>query len=152
MALRKSIAGLALIAIAVMSVPAAPVRADGAASTRNILLLGAAAATYLVIQHNRVVHAREAAAAQQQASTQAQAQDAWAALSAEKRAYSAQVAENQDLQREVAYQHSIVVQQQRQLAAVGGTNFVQRIAPQRSVAQTASTRQVAMVSYGWGTL
>ncbi|HVS45159.1 MAG TPA: hypothetical protein VMS32_00650 [Verrucomicrobiae bacterium] len=155
MIIRKLIAGITLAAVAVMIVPAAPVRANGAASTRNILLLGAAAATYLIIQHNRQVHAREAAASQQQAATAAQAQDAWAALAAEKRAYNAQVAENQDLQREVAYQHSVVLQQQRQLASTGGgSNFVQSAAPQpqRVVARTAPKQQLAMVSYGWGTL
>lgn len=152
MSIRTLIAGVTLAAVATLSMPAAPVSANGAASTRNILLLGAAA-TYLVIQHNRQVHAKEAAAAQQQAATQAQSQDAWAALSAEKRAYQAQVAENQDLQREVAYQHSVVVQQQRQLASVGGSkNFVQSTAPTRTVANTPATQQVAMTSYGWGTL
>ena len=155
MIIRKLIAGLALVALTVMTVPASPAKADGAASTRNILLVGAAAATYLIIQHNRQVHAREASASQQQAATSAQAQDAWAALAAEKRAYSAQVAENQDLQREVAYQHSVVLQQQRQLASTGGgSNFVQAAAPQpqRVVARTAPQQQLAMVSYGWGTL
>ncbi len=63
MMLKRSLASLALAAtMAVTIVPAAPALADGAASTRNII--GGAAVvggTLLIINHNKQVHAREAA-------------------------------------------------------------------------------------------
>ena len=47
-------------ALAATALPSAPALADGAASTRNILL-GGAAATLLIINHNRKVHQKYAA-------------------------------------------------------------------------------------------
>lgn len=165
MSIQKFVAGAALFALAIGAIPAAttltpaPALADGAASTRNILLLGGAAATYLIIQHNKQVHAREAAAAQQQAATQESANNAAAAYSAEKHAYDRQAALNADLNREVAYQHSIIVQQQQLLASAG-------LHPVYAVQKPAQTTRVAVVSkkpassqvavttqgWGWGTI
>lgn len=144
-------------------VPAAPALADGAASTRNILL-GIGAATYLIIQHNRKVHEKYAEDARRQAELQSENSDAWAAYSSEKRAYENSVAEVGDLKREVAYQHNVIVQQRRQLATTGQRNrsgFATQTAyaPQprarsnnRVASRAASQNQVAMVSYGWGQL
>lgn len=146
-------------------VPAAPALADGAASTRNILL-GIGAATYLIIQHNRKVHEKYAEDARRQAELQSENNDAWAAYSSEKRAYNNAIAEVSDLKREVAYQHNIIVQQRHQLAmtqrsgsnAAQQTAFVQQPQPRHNTTRVAVSRhannrnQVAMVSYGWGDL
>ena len=119
--------------------PAAPSYADGAASTRNLILLGGAAATYLIIQHNRKVHQKYAEDAQRQAYLEQQNNDTYAAYQQEQRAYNEQVAVNRSLEKEIAYQHNVVEQQQRQLALL-------------NVHPGFTTQQVAMVSYGWGAL
>jgi hypothetical protein len=166
MKLKRAIAGTTLAATLAMLVPAAPALADGAASTRNILL-GAGAATYLIIQHNRKVHEKYAEDARRQAELQSENKDAWAAYSSQKRAYDNAIAEVVDLKREVAYQHNIIVQQRHQLAMAQqrshSNGFAQQAAyppqpksnaPARHVASRpgASQNQVAMVSYGWGEL
>ena len=149
MNIKQAIAATALTATLGMAIPAAPALADGAASTRNIILFGAAA-TYMVIQHNRKVHERYAEDARKQAYLQQQNNDAWAAYHEEQRAYQQQVAVNSDLKREIAYQHNVVEQQRKQLAAVGvSSGFVAQHAAQRT-AQTNANTKVAMVSYGWG--
>lgn len=79
-----------------------PVIADGAASTRNLLLLGGAAATYLVIEHNRKVHEREAQAAAREAAAAEQRNDAWAAYHQAERAYQAEAQEVIALKKELA--------------------------------------------------
>jgi len=139
MKIRQALASLALTGTIALAMPAAPTYADGAASTRNLILLGGAAATYLIIQHNRKVHQKYAEDAQRQAYLEQQNNDAWAAYQQEQRAYNEQVAVNRSLEKEVAYQHNIVEQQQRQLASL-------------NVRPDFSTQQVAMVSYGWGSL
>jgi hypothetical protein len=159
MSIQKFVAGAALIALAAGSIPAAttlapaPALADGAASTRNILLLGGAAAAYLIIQHNKKVHAQQAAEAQQQAETQASANNASAAYGSEKNAYDREAALNADLNREVAYQHSIIVQQQNLLASAGlhPVYIAQKPNSTHTVshAKTAS-QQVAVTTQGWG--
>lgn len=136
-------------------VPAAPALADGAASTRNILL-GIGAATYLIIQHNRKVHEKYAEDARRQAELQSENSDAWAAYSSEKRAYTNAIAEVGDLKREVAYQHNIIVQQRHQLAMTqprSRNSFATQTAyaPQPHH-RPAAPNQVAMISYGWGQL
>ncbi len=176
MTITRAIAGTTLAAMLAVAVPAAPALANGAASTRNILL-GVGAATYLVIQHNRKVHERYAEDARRQAELQSESNDAWAAYSSEKRAYDNSIAEIVDLKREVAYQHNVIEQQRHQLAMASGAGFAvhqvayaapahhARSAPRRNVVSTrrvsstrhvASTRarsnDVAMISYGWGNL
>ena len=165
MNLKRAIAGTTLAATLAMLVPAAPALADGAASTRNILL-GIGAATYLVIQHNRKVHEKYAEDARRQAELQSENRDAWAAYSSEKRAYDNAIAEVSDLKREVAYQHNVIVQQRHQIAMAqqrSHNGFAQQAAytPQRRQTAPAhqvasrpapSQNQVAMVSYGWGQL
>ena len=137
--------------------PQAPVSADGAASTRNIILGGAAAAL-IIINHNKKVHQRYAEDAANEASLAAQRDNAQVAYASEKKAYDNEVALVNDLQREVAYQHKMVDQLRQQVAA---------LQPQRShgqpsnfVAQTTLVKptpvggeqQVAVTSYGWGTI
>ena len=149
MNIKQAIAATALTATLGMAIPAAPALADGAASTRNILL-GIGAATYLVIQHNRKVHEKYAEDARKQAYLQQENNDAWAAYHQEQRAYQQQVAVTEDLKREVAYQHKVVEDQRRQLSTLTGrrTYVAQDPAPRRA----PSGKQVAMVSYGWGDL
>lgn len=151
---KQAIAATALTATLGMAIPAAPALADGAASTRNILL-GVGAATYLIIQHNRKVHERYAEDARKQAYLQQENNDAWAAYHQEQRAYDQQVAVNADLKREIAYQHKVVEQQRQQLAANGSRgSFAQRQNVQHTVARSnaRNDKQVALVSYGWGDL
>ena len=138
MKLQQALASLALAGTIAIAMPAAPTYADGAASTRNIFLLGGAA-TYLIIQHNRKVHQKYAEDAQRQAALEQQNSDTMAAYQQEQRAYNEEVAVNQSLQKEVAYQHSVVEQQRRQLASL-------------NVRPDFATQNVAMVSYGWGQL
>lgn len=137
--------------------PQAPVSADGGASTRNILLVGAAA-TLLIINHNKQVHARYAQDAATQASLAAQRDDATSAYNSEKKAYDSEAALVGDLKREVAYQHDMVTQLQRQVAALTPKGVPGK--PSNFVAQTSlvkptsvgGEKQVAVTSYGWGTI
>lgn len=119
--------------------PPHPAWADGGASTRNIIIGGAAAAagTMILINHNKQVHARYAADAQRQAALQAQGNDAQAAYASERSAYDHQVAINQELEKEVALQHQVVVRLQRDL-----TESKKR----------AASLKAGTVSYGWGQL
>lgn len=162
MRIRQAIAGTVLAAMVAAMLPSAPALADGRASTRNIILgIGAAAAaTYLIIQHNKKVHAKYAADARRQAELQSENQDAWAAYRSEKIAFSNEAAEVADLEREVAYQHRVVVQQQHELALADRNGFIApqvAVAPQGRSRRTVASRSprsnaqsVAMVSYGWG--
>lgn len=136
-----------ILAVATSAVLLGPVPtlADGAASTRNIIL-GGAAATLLILNHNKKVHQRYAEDEQRQAALQSQRNDAEAAYASERSAYEHQVAVNQTLEKEVAYQHQVVVKLQRELAA-----------RKRTTAQSNGTNQsnhgsAPVVSYGWGRL
>ena len=154
--IKRALAGLAFTATIALAVPSAPALANGAASTRNIFF-GAAAATYLVIQHNRKVHEKYAEDARRQAALQSENSDAWAAYHQEQRAYAEELAVNTQLKREIAYQHSVVEQQRHMLAARGRSVSLNgprgRVAKStRRVAQHAANSQVAVVSYGWGQL
>lgn len=130
--------------------------ADGAASTRNIIL-GGALATYLIIQHNRKVHEKYAEDSSRIAASQQQANNAEAAYSSEHQAYMAQVAANADLKKEVAYQHRIVMQQQQELASAGiHTSYASphqaALAAKAAKATGSKAPQVATVAYGWGNI
>lgn len=120
--------------------------ADGAASTRNILL-GAGLATYLIIQHNRKVHEKYAEDARQQAALESQNSNMQAAYNSERTAYTNARAEIVDLKREVAYQHSLIVRQRGQVAMQTGFGSQ----PTRvAAASYGPGKQASMVSYGWG--
>ncbi len=134
--------------MAAMLAAAAPsaALADGAASTRNIIL-GAGLATYLIIQHNRKVHERYAEDARRQAALESENSNMQAAYSNERSAYNNALAEIVDLKREVAYQHSVIVQQRRQTAMQSGFGTQRtRVA----AATYGPGKQVSMVNYGWG--
>ncbi len=156
---KRALAGTTLAAMLALLVPAAPALADGAASTRNILL-GIGAATYLIIQHNRKVHEKYAEYDRRQAELQSENNDAWAAYRSEKNAYSNSVAEVSDLKREVAYQHNVVDQLRHQLSMSQRGGFTQQAAyvpprpapAHRAARRVANANDVAMVSYGWGSI
>ena len=155
--MKKTVAAVLAASLLVGFTPSGAVKADGAASTRNILI-GAAAATLIIVNHNRKVHEKYAEDAQAQASLAAQRNDAQAAYAAEKKANQNLQAANSELKREVAYQHDIVTQQNHQIAmmkssSVGSPNY----ATTAKVASTKSSsgshpQTVAFVSYGWGTI
>lgn len=150
--------GVSLIAAMLVSLaPQAPASADGAASTRNIILGGAAAAL-IIINHNKQVHAKYAQDAANEASLAAQRDDAQSAYKSEQKAYSNEAALVSDLKREVSYQHDQIDQLRRQVAVLqphGSTGQ-----PTNFVAQTTlvhptpvgGEQQVAVTSYGWGSI
>ncbi|TAM59967.1 hypothetical protein EPN52_06080 [bacterium] len=145
-------AAATLAALLTTLAPQAPALADGAASTRNIIL-GGAAATLLIINHNRKVHERYAEDARRQAATAQQRDDAWAAYRSEKVAYDHEATVASELKREVAYQHRVIQDQRHQLsmAKTGQSADFAR----QSVAHVnagGKSQQVAVVSYGWGSL
>lgn len=158
---KRAIAAATLAAMTATLLPAAPALADGPASTRNILL-GIGAATYLIIQHNRKVHEKYAEDARRQAELQSENNDAWAAYNSEKNAYSNSMAEVSDLKREVGYQHEVIVQQRQELASAGRSDRTVAYEPPvrhpshssapRRTASRPSSSDVAMVSYGWGSI
>jgi hypothetical protein len=148
--MKRAIAAVTLAAMAALAVPAAPALANGAASTRNILL-GIGAAAYLVIQHNRKVHEKYAEDARRQAELQSENNDAWAAYSSEKRANDQLIAEISDLKREVGYQHDVILAQRHRVATT--VSHPRPVAKRRrQVSFRAQKHSVAMVSYGWGQL
>ena len=148
------------------AMPAAPALADGAASTRNILI-GGAAATLLIINHNKKVHQKEDEMARRQASAEANANDAWAAYSSEKRAYENQSAIVSEYKHEVAVQHGEIAKLRSQVAAANqrGDRFKSQLVHQQALARPAAAApvaaaaapapqpvRVATVTYGWGNL
>ncbi len=149
---RRSVAGALLFAVLAIAAPIAPARANGAASTRNILLLGGAA-TYLIIQHNRKVHEKYAQYDRQQAALSQERNNAYAAYSQEQHAYDQEVAVNSELKKEIAYQHEVIGQQRHQLAALNvHRSFADTRVSQVRNPKGRGVRQVAMTSYGWGTI
>lgn len=153
---KRALAGTTLAAMLALLVPSASALADGAASTRNILI-GIGAATYMIIQHNRKVHEKYAQYDRRQAELQSENNDAWAAYSSEKNAYQNSLAEIVDLKREVAYQHNVVLQLRHQLSMSGHSRSFSQTAyaaPARgnraSHHVNPNANDVAMVSYGWG--
>ncbi len=152
-----------------------PAAADGAASTRNIIF-GAAAigGTLLILNHNKKVHQKYAEYDRRQAETQSQANQAEAAYESERSAYGHEAALVGEYQKEVAYQHAIVHEKDKQIGALEhslqlakATSGRERVAafaqpariraaapqhnaaPHLTVAREAVPAQV--VSYGWGT-
>ncbi len=166
---KRILAASILFAILTALIPAAPVRADGAARTRN-LLLGGAAAALLIVNHNRKVHERYAEYDRRNAALAQQRNDAWAAYRSSQAAYEHEATVAAQLEREVTYQHQIIQLQRRQLAQreYRRSSSVRRVAKTpapilatvrvhrnalraRQGAAIAPTR-LALVSYGWGTI
>jgi hypothetical protein len=160
----KALLAISLIAAILVSLAPAPrALADGAASTRNILLgVGAAAGTLLIINHNKKVHQKYAEDAQKEATLANQRDDAQAAYKAEQRAYDNQLAVSQNLKKEVAVKDNVIsaqkqaiAQQQQQLAQLGIQSQVVAAAPAVTHAVKPAPMQghsAQMLSYGWGTL
>ena len=157
---KRRLACLSLCAVlAATAAPAAPALADGAASTRNIILGGAAiAGTLLIINHNKKVHEKYAAYDRRQAQTQAAANNAEAAYESERSAYQHEAALVSSYKHEVAIQHQEVLRLRHQLAMAQSparTNVAQQAAFHPLVAGARvnePTMRLANVSYGWGTL
>jgi hypothetical protein len=140
MNMKRTLASIALAGM--VGFTAAPVLADGAASTRNII--GGAAlvgGTLLIINHNKKVHQKEDEMASAQAQAEENANNAQAAYQSERKAYLAQVALNGEYQHEVAVQHQMIVQMRTQLASA-----------QKAGGAPAQPVRVATTSYGWGQL
>jgi hypothetical protein len=165
MKIKSFIAMSVIAAILVSLTPAPRALADGAASTRNILLgVGAAAATLIIINHNKKVHQKYAEDAQAQAATAAQRDDARAAYTAEVRAYNNQVAVSSELKREVAVKDQMINQQKvaldqmrTQLAQMGVQTQTVAAAPApapapKKAAPAVSAHSPQIISYGWGLL
>jgi hypothetical protein len=138
MNVRSSIAAIVAATVLALGTPTKPAVADGAASTRNLILLGGAAAAYLIVRHNRAVHEREAANAVRQAAQEERSNDAWAAYRQAERAYRQEAAANAELQKELSYQRRDEEAQRKELTALG--------------LQSGSDGGPAMVSYGWGAI
>ncbi|MBV8172832.1 MAG: hypothetical protein JO219_12975 [Candidatus Eremiobacteraeota bacterium] len=133
--------------------------ADGAASTRNILLgAGAAAATLIIINHNKKVHEKYAEDAQRQAALAEQRDDAQAAANQYKTAYNHELAVANEQKREIAIQQQQIDRLNKQVAALNppGSNFVSTKPAVAVTTQSTSPNRVAtisptqVVSYGWG--
>jgi hypothetical protein len=155
---KRNLACLTLAAVlGATTIPAAPALADGAASTRNIILGGAAVAgTLLIINHNKKVHQKYAEYDRRQAETQAAANNAQAAYQSERQAYSHEAALVSAYKHEVAIQHDEVTRLRQQLA-MRNTSSAQRVASAPVNAPVVARgngapRQLANVSYGWGAL
>jgi hypothetical protein len=164
---KRRLACLSLAAaLAATVAPASPALADGAASTRNIIL-GGAAATLLIINHNKKVHEKYAEYDRRQAQTQAEASNAEAAYESERQAYAHEAALVSSYRHEVAVQHQEVLRLRHELAMSQRRAPVQHVAAQPAAAQPAFHPLVAgarvseraptriastATTYGWGTL
>src|SRR3981081_3600558 len=148
-------------ALATTALPAAPALADGAASTRNIII-GGAAATLLILNHNREVRENDAEKDRASPRQQARASDAEAAYYSERQAYAHEAALVASYRHEVAVQHQEVLRLRHQIAmSKRTTQHVAAAQPRPAfhplVAAAASPpaggpTRVANASYGWGTL
>ena len=168
---RLVIAALAAV-MSLSFVSPTPARADGAASTRNIIF-GAAAigGTLLIINHNKKVHQKYAEYDRRQAETAMERNQAQAAYSSQRQAYLNEAALVSDLKHEVAYQHGAVRERDKQIVSLkhslivakygrdNRTAFVQHVAgPRPAVVRNAPPRRADVangvmpqaVSYGWG--
>lgn len=170
----NSLVAAALAAVMSISLAApSPARADGAASTRNIIF-GAAAigGTLLIINHNKKVHQKYAEYDQRQARTESERNQAQAAYAHESQAYANESALVHDLQREVAYQHNAVRQRDKEIASLKHSLTVAKYGrgkntaydgpsssryrgvapsgPPRKADVAQDPRAARAISYGWG--
>jgi hypothetical protein len=128
-----------------------------------LLGVGAAAATLIIINHNKKVHQKYAEDAQAQAALASQRDDARAAYRAEVRAYDNQVAVTSELKKEVVVKDRMIDQQkvaigqlQTQLAQMGVQTQTVAAAPAapapKKPAPVVAAHSAQIVSYGWGLL
>jgi hypothetical protein len=158
---KRTLTALAL-AIGLTGSAVAPAFADGAASTRNILI-GGAAATLLIINHNKKVHEKYAEDARAQAAAENNAANAQAAYASERTAYEHEAALVGQYKREVAVQHNEITSLRKQVAmtqtghpthaAFASTVKAGQVFASHTTAPAANNGQVlriASTSYGWG--
>jgi len=127
--------------------------ADGAASTRNIILTGAAAAgTLVIINHNKKVHEKYAEDAQKQAALAAQRNDAQAAAHQYKRAYENEAAVVANQKREIAIQQDEISRLKAQVASLNppGSNFVATKPVAQKPGHGVNPIPAQVIAYGWG--
>jgi hypothetical protein len=124
--------------------------ADGAASTRNILIgVGAAAATLIIINHNKKVHEKYAQDAQQQAALAQQRNDAQTAAHQYKLAYDNETKVAEALKKQVAIQQDQIARLQA-VVNPPGSNFVAVKPVSATATHTIGAASEQVVSYGWG--
>jgi hypothetical protein len=143
-----------LMGAMLLSTAPATTLADGAASTRNILIgVGAAAGTLLIINHNKKVHQKYAEDAQKQAALAQQRDDAQTAAHQYKVAYENETQVAQALKKEVSIQQDQISKLQTQIAALNpGSSFVAAKPVAATATHTiAASQNQQVVSYGWGT-
>jgi hypothetical protein len=143
-------AALAALVGMLSSLAPAPVAADGAASTRNILI-GTAAATLIILNHNAKVHEKYAEKDRQIAAEAQARNDAIAAYNAEKSAYEHEAAVAGSLKRQLAYKDSQIAHLKHELATNGiqGKNYVASTVT-KVPTPNGEPQKVAVVSFGWG--
>ena len=143
-------AALAALVGLLSSMAPAPVSADGAASTRNILI-GGAAATLIILNHNAKVHEKYAEKDRQIAAEAQARNDAIAAYNAEKSAYEHELVVATSLKHQIAYKDSEIAHLKHQLAMSGiqGKSYVASTVTKVPTPDGA-TQKVAVVSFGWG--
>lgn len=158
----KAISAFITTALLALTLPALPARADGAASTRNIILGGAlAAGTLLILNHNKKVHQKEDELSNARNQAEAQRDQAYASAQSEaasagalRKQLAAQNREMAALKHEIAQQHDQINQLRKQVSVTGGsssgTSFIGP--PPVRAASTAPTMRLAQASYGWGQL
>jgi hypothetical protein len=154
---------LALIALLASVIPAPPAQADGAASTRNIILGGAlVGGTLLIINHNRKVHQKYDELTNARNQAQAERDQAYAASeqsSAAASSYQSQLAaRNRELaayKRTVAMQHNEITKLRKEVSMGPGAGTATKssfIAPMPAKPPSVPQVRVASLSYGWGQL
>ena len=146
-------AGLLIGALLFAAAPKPMALADGAASTRNIILTGAAAAgTLIIINHNKKVHQKYAEDAQKQAELASERNDAQAAARQYKIAYEHETEVVSNLKREVAIQQNEISQLKAQVASINppGSNFVATKPVPQPMAHGTNANPAQVVAYGWG--
>jgi len=151
----RTLAVLVLTALVAATLPAAPARADGAASTRNIILGGAlAAGTLLIINHNKKVHQKEDELSNARNQAEAQRDQAYSSASTLRSQLAAENREMVALKRQLAQQHQQIEQLRKQVSGTGGNTRNPFIAPTPRVGSQAPSTRVASTSmaYGWGQL
>ena len=155
----KAISAFIVTALLALTLPALPARADGAASTRNIILGGAlVGGTLLILNHNKKVHQKEDELTNARNQAQAERDQAYASYQSEAASASSLrkqlAAENREmaaLKREVAMQHNQIKKLRGQTSMNGGPSKNSFIGPPPvRAASTPPTMRLASASYGWG--
>ena len=157
----RAISAFIVSALVALTAPALPARADGAASTRNIILGGAlVGGTLLILNHNKKVHQKEDELSNARNQAQAQRDQAYASYQSEaasasalRKQLAAQNREMISLKRQIAQQNSQIQQLRRQTSMYGNPNKNSFIGPPPTrTASAGPSMRLAEASYGWGQL